>query len=160
MRRFTLNFDLKDRGFTWPYRFDALLRNYYAVVEYEKNRDPWACVNLFHWNDYIGNIYMPPNQELTWETHSWLKEKYRGYGIGALLYVSAIQFGFSKDRQLTSSDNPSKNAQRVWRSSRLRYLFRIKKKGKRFLVLDKKLNFEQRIKTMLFLDERVRDLTP
>jgi len=61
------------------------------------------------------------------ETHSHLREEYRGRGLGLLLYSKAIEVGLNRGLKISSSRAPSEYAERVWNSRRLRNNFVIRK---------------------------------
>ena len=160
MRRFLLNLDSSDEEFFWPHRFEYLLEDYFFVLEENRSGRPWSCLSLFHNDKSVGHLYLSYNEENDfWVTHSWLEESYRGYGLGCLLYMATAQYGFLQDYQIVSWHSTSDKAKRVWRSSRLRYLFHIRYKDPRFFMISKRSRFHHRVYNMIFLDESVRELS-
>jgi GNAT superfamily N-acetyltransferase len=60
------------------------------------------------------------------QTHSSLKEEYRGKGLGALMYAYAINYALERGYSVRCSYNRSENAKNVWAGKTLRKFFRIK----------------------------------
>jgi GNAT superfamily N-acetyltransferase len=70
-----------------------------------------------------------------YEAHSEIqKPMYRGHGYGVGLYAAAIELGRREGFRVFSSPNPSVDAKRVWKSSRLNSKYSIKKKDDRWVV--------------------------
>lgn len=69
------------------------------------------------------------------ETHSDIEEGLRGKGYGILMYAKAILVGQSRGLRVVSTRYSSTEAVRVWKSKRLRKMFRIKKRDERYVVL-------------------------
>jgi GNAT superfamily N-acetyltransferase len=70
------------------------------------------------------------------ETHSRLREEYRGKGYGIALYARAIRLAREEGYRVCSAgiDVMSADARRLWSSARLRKEFRIYRRAGRFWV--------------------------
>lgn len=73
----------------------------------------------------VGNICLVRHNRVSFETHSWLAEKFHGKGLGTLLYAKAIQWCLDNGYKVRSSGTTLEAAQRVWRGKGLRKYFTI-----------------------------------
>jgi len=76
-------------------------------------------------NQVIGRVTLELDCQ-SYRTHSRLDKTYRGKGLGVLMYAAAIQYALDRGHKVRSSGYTSANAQRVWRSKRLRQYFKIR----------------------------------
>lgn len=93
-------------------------------------------VKSYSMNPYH-NAYDPKSERPKYkrfETHSHLREEFRGKGWGVLLYLKAIHVGQSRGLKICSSRAPSDDAIRVWTSRTLRNRYTIRKIGQRYHV--------------------------
>ncbi len=97
-------------------------------------------IQLFIDHDYmIGEYFLVPiDDNGTYETHADITQAYRGQGLGILMYAKVFDFALRKGFKLVSSNKPSVDAIKTWKSKRLNDLFSIKKKNDRFVLLSRK----------------------
>lgn len=87
----------------------------------------------------VGDYYLVPiDDKGTYETHSNIVQAYRGQGLGILMYARVFDFALRKGFKLVSSNKPSVDAIKTWKSKRLNDLFSIKKKNGRFVLIGRK----------------------
>lgn len=96
-------------------------------------------VKLYHKQNgkktVIGSVRLYPyhksKNKLCYETHSNLESRFHGQGLGSLLYKRAIEFCHHNSFIISSSQNPSMFAQRVWKSNGLKQHFYIRNRNYR-----------------------------
>lgn len=76
------------------------------------------------WNDSLTFEEVSKLRQL--QTHSYLGEKHRGKGLGALMYAYAINYALERGYSIRCSYNRSDCARNVWAGKTIRQFFRIK----------------------------------
>lgn len=91
----------------------------------------------------VGHITLSQEYPGCYATHSTLLPRYRGKGLGALMYAKAIQWGLEHGYRVRSSGSSSQDAQRVWRGKSLRKWFDIRvKKGKDYYTKELRPDYD------------------
>lgn len=99
------------------------------VVEEDKGKILSARVFLFKNNIIVPVGYIELEKYgHSFMTHPYLSSKYRGKGLGVLLYAKAIQWCLDNGFKVQSTGYTSRMAKRVWRSKSLSNYFLIKRK--------------------------------
>lgn len=101
----------------------------------DRTNDPFIRIDVMDSGEFLCDIIIVKTRYGFWETHcDHLPEDYRGQGIGIELYRRAIEEAKRRNIKIKSSASPTIDAQRVWKSRRLRQHYRIVKRGSRFEV--------------------------
>lgn len=114
---------INDNTYQYCYKCDCYLTGCHC----NKYKFATFKVKFFYEDKTIGNITLEEYRKGYLETHSFLKPSYRGKSIGLFMYVVAIQEGIKRGFKICSSDCTSCQAERVWKSQRLKKLFKIKR---------------------------------
>jgi GNAT superfamily N-acetyltransferase len=83
---------------------------------------------------YLGSAVLCKTKYGFWETHIELHPGFRGQGLGIVMYSTLLERARKRGWEVRSSANFSTNAQRLWKSKRLRNKFRIRRVGRRYRV--------------------------
>jgi len=112
----------------------------YCDNDYPEELVPTINFNLFDANQNIdiGYVVLVKTARGAYETHSEIERKYRGQGLGTILYAKAFHYGLNHKLKIVSSLNPSKYAQRVWNSRFIRNQFMIAFSSQRYFVYGRK----------------------
>jgi GNAT superfamily N-acetyltransferase len=109
----------------------------YHIYTYNKEIESVYCelydITKSSWHD-IGRVVLERGIGKVFETHSDLEDKYRGKGLGTLLYSKAIAWALNNGFKVKSSGDSSDMAQRVWEGKGLRKHFNIRKINKKHLA--------------------------
>jgi GNAT superfamily N-acetyltransferase len=100
-----------------------------------RGHDPYCCFTFYDDQERVaGYVWLCKTKWEFWETHCELFASFRGQGHGIMMYDTVIQYAKKRGWTVRSSLDYSENAERLWKSRRLRMKHKIIKRDKRFSV--------------------------
>ena len=109
---------------------------YYWPCAKHKGRQYDFAIFLRHRIRAVLVSYLIETKRGFFETHcDGTLRKYRGRGLGIVVYSLMFELALSKGLDLRSSLEPSDAAKRIWESKRIRSRYRIVKAGSRFKLM-------------------------